>query len=64
MSITTIITWLISHWKIASKAILGLAVAFLLSWGIFTYQENKRLSYELEMSKNNIEAYQGALNGS
>jgi uncharacterized membrane-anchored protein YhcB (DUF1043 family) len=64
MSITTIITWVVTHWKIASKAILGLAVALLLSWGINTYKENKRLSYELEMSKNNIEAYQGALTGS
>lgn len=60
----TIVRWLASNWKIASKAIYGLAVGLLLAWGISTHNANERLSHELEMSRNNIEAYQGALNGS
>ena len=53
-----------NNWKIAAKAIYGLTVAFLLLWGITNYKENKKLSTELEMATNNIEAYQGALEGS
>lgn len=52
------------HKKIAANAIIGLAVAFLLSWGITNHVQNKKLSQELEMAQNNVEAYQGALDGS
>ena len=64
MKIVTILRWLISHGNIAAKAILSLSAGFLLLWGVSTYKENKSLSERLELAQNNIEAYQGALNGS
>lgn len=64
MEILAIIAWLKSHWKIAANAFLGAAVAFLLAWGVNTHNQNKMLSERLEMVQNNVEAYQGALNGS
>lgn len=64
MEILAIIAWLKSHWKIAANAFLGVAVAFLLAWGVNTHNQNKMLSERLEMVQNNVEAYQGALNGS
>lgn len=64
MKIVTILRWLISHGNIAAKAILSLSAGFLLLWGVNTYKENKSLSERLELAQNNIEAYQGALNGS
>lgn len=60
----TIITWLINHWKIAAKAILLASVGLLLIYGINTHNKNKKLSEELELAQNNIEAYQDAVNGS
>lgn len=60
----TIIPWLIRHRKIAAKAILAAFAGLLLAWGIDNYKENKKLSEELEMAHNNVEAYQGALSGS
>jgi hypothetical protein len=33
------------------------SVAFLLLWGINTHKNNIKLSQELEMAQNNIEAY-------
>lgn len=56
--------WLKNHWKIATKAVLIAAVAFFIAWGINIHHTNKKLSEELEMVQNNVEAYQGALNGS
>ena len=56
--------WLKSHWKAAVKGICVASVAFLLLWGINTHKENVKLSERLEMVQNNVEAYQGALNGS
>lgn len=56
--------WLKNHRKIAANAILSAAVAFLLFFGINTYQQNKKLSERLELAQNNIEAYQDAINGS
>ena len=56
--------WLKNHWRIAANAILVASVAFLVAWGINMYHNNKKLSEELEMVQNNVEAYQGALNGS
>ena len=60
----TILTWLVVHRNKAIKAICGLAVALLLSWGITLHNANKKLSESLEMAQNNIEAYQGSLQGS
>lgn len=64
MEILTILMWLKNHWRIAVKAICGLAVAFFIGWGINIYKDNKKLTEQLEMVQNNVEAYQGALNGS
>ena len=56
--------WLKSHWKAAVKGICVASVAFLLLWGINTHNKNIKLSQELEMAQNNIEAYQGLLDSS
>lgn len=57
-------SWVLKHKNIAANAIYLASVAFLLFWGINTYQNNQRLSDRLEMAQNNIEAYQETLNGS
>jgi hypothetical protein len=44
------LTWLVVHRNKLIKAILGLAVAFLLSWGITLNHKNKKLSESLEMA--------------
>ena len=62
--IGTILTWLVVHRDKTIKAILGLAVGLLLSWGITLHHANKKLSESLELAQNNIEAYQGSLQGS
>jgi uncharacterized protein YoxC len=49
--------WLKNHWKIATKAVLIAAVAFFIAWGINIHHTNKKLSEELEMVQNNVEAY-------
>lgn len=59
-----VLTWLVAHRKTLFKAILGLVAAFLLSYGVILYKQNKTLSESLEMAQNNIEAYQGVLNDS
>ena len=55
---------LVTHGNKLIRAILGLSVALLLGWGITLYHKNKKLSESLEMAQNNIEAYQGSLQGS
>ena len=62
--ISAALTWLVANRNKLTTAILSLSVAILLSFGIFTYKQNKKLSESLEMAQNNVEAYQGALNGS
>lgn len=64
MNSAMILSWLISHKKIAFKALLSLLVGLLVVFSINIYKQNKRLSKSLEMAQNNIEAYQGILNGS
>lgn len=64
MNSAMILSWLISHKKIAFKALLSLLVGLLVVFSINIYRQNKRLSRSLEMAQNNIEAYQGILNGS
>lgn len=58
------LTWLVANRNKLVKAILGLSAAFLLSWGIILHKQNKMLSESLERAQNNIEAYQGSLEGS
>ena len=62
--IGTILTWLVVHRDKAFKALYGLAVGLLLTWGITLHNANKKLSESLEVAQNNIEAYQGSLEGS
>lgn len=64
MNSAMILSWLISHKKIAIKALLSLLVGLLVVFSINIYKQNKRLSKSLEIAQNNIEAYQGILNGS
>ena len=64
MNSAMILSCLISHKKIAFKALLSLLVGLLVVFSINIYKQNKRLSKSLEMAQNNIEAYQGILNGS
>lgn len=59
MNILTIVPWIVSHGKDAVKAICAASVALLLAWSIYTHRQNIKLSQELEMAQNNIEAYQG-----
>ena len=58
------VSWILAHWKTFVKAILGLAVGVLIGWGVMLHKQNKKLSESLEMARNNIEAYQGVINGS
>lgn len=62
--IGTALTWLVANRNKLVKAVLGVAVALLLSWGIVLHNQNKKLSAGLERAQNNIEAYQGSLAGS
>lgn len=62
--IGTTLTWLVVNRNKLIKAILGLAVGVLLTWGITLHKKNKTLSESLERAQNNIEAYQGSLQGS
>lgn len=64
MNSAMILSWLMSHKKIAFKALLSLLVGLLVVFSINIYKQNKRFSKSLEMAQNNIEAYQGILNGS
>lgn len=52
------------NYKLLLNAILGLLTAFCLASGIFYRNKANRLSEELKMANNNIEAYQDALYGS
>lgn len=52
------------NYKLLLNAVLGLLTAFCLTSGIFYHNKANRLSEELKMVNNNIEAYQDALYGS
>lgn len=60
----TTLTWLVVNRNKLVKAVLGVAVAILLSWSMILHKQNKTLSESLERAQNNIEAYQGSLAGS
>ena len=64
MSAIAMITWLKSHYKLLLNAILGLIVASSISFGIISHNRANRLSEELKIANNNIEAYQDELNDS
>ena len=52
-----------NNYKTLLNAICGLLIAFCAESGIFYHNKANRLSQELKMANNNIEAYQDALNG-
>ena len=52
-----------NNYKTLLNAICGLLIAFCVASGIFYHNKANRLSQELKMANNNIEAYQDALNG-
>lgn len=58
------LSWIVTHWKTLSKAIIGAVIAFLISWGVMLHKQNKKLSESLELAQNNIEAYQGVVSDS
>ena len=64
MSAIAMITWMKSHYKLLLNAILGLVVASSISFGIISHNRANRLSEELKIAKNNIEAYQDELDDS
>ena len=64
MSAIAMITWVKSHYKLLLNAILGLIVASSISFGIISHNRANRLSEELKIANNNIEAYQDELDDS
>lgn len=64
MGAIAIIKNLIANRKTLFKAISWLSVGLLLLFSITTYKQNKKLTESLEMSQNNIEAYQELYNDS
>lgn len=64
MGTIAIIKNLIANRKTLFKAISWLSVGLLLLFSIITYKQNKKLSESLEMSQNNVEAYQELYNDS
>lgn len=58
MEILTIINWIKQHKNIVKNIILSLVVSISLLFGITTHRENEKLSEELKIANNNIEAYQ------
>ena len=64
MGTIAIIKNLIANRKTLFKTISWLSVGLLLLFSITTYKQNKKLSESLEMSQNNVEAYQELYNDS
>lgn len=64
MSAIAMITWMKNHYKLLLNAILGLVVASSISFGIISHNRANRLSEELKIANNNIEAYQDELDDS
>ena len=57
------LNWMKNNIKLLLNAFLGLLIAFSLSCGIIYHNKSQRLSEELKIANNNIEAYQDALSG-
>ena len=64
MSAIAMIERMKSHYKLLLNAILGLVVASSISFGIISHNRANRLSEELKIANNNIEAYQDELDDS
>lgn len=63
-SLSTLMSWLKTHKKLAVDAILGVLLALSIWGGATLYNKNKKLSESLERANNNIEAYQDIANES
>ena len=63
MLMQQILTKIKNNYKMLLNAIVGLLIAFCVASGIFYHNKANRLSEELKMANNNIEAYQDALSG-
>ncbi len=59
----TMITWVTNHITMLRNAFLGLFLALSLGSGIFYHNKVNKLSEELKIANNNIEAYQDAISG-
>ena len=64
MGTIAIIKNLIANRKTLFKAISWLSVGLLLLFSIITYKQNKKLTESLEITQNNVEAYQELYNDS
>ena len=64
MTAIAMIMWAKNHYKLLRNAILGLVVASSVSFGIISHNKANKLSEELKIANNNIEAYQDVLNDS
>ena len=53
-----------NNWRMLSNIVLSLLVASSLSFGIFYHNKANKLSEELKIANNNIEAYQDIVNDS
>lgn len=53
-----------NNWRMLRNIVLGLLVASSLSFGIIYHNKANRLSEELKIANNNIEAYQDIINDS
>ena len=53
-----------NNWRMLCNIVLGLLVASSLSFGIFYHNKANKLSEELKIANNNIEAYQDIVNDS
>ena len=53
-----------NNWRMLRNIVLGLLVASSLSFGIFYHNKSNKLSEELKIANNNIEAYQDIVNDS
>ena len=53
-----------NNWRMLRNIVLGILVASSLSFGIFYHNKANKLSEELKIANNNIEAYQDIVNDS
>lgn len=53
-----------NNWRMLRNIVLGLLMASSLSFGIFYHNKANKLSEELKIANNNIEAYQDIINDS
>lgn len=64
MSIKNLLAWIKKNTKTLLNSFLGLLLALSLSCGIIYHNKAQRLSEELKIANNNIEAYQDIINDS